>query len=134
MKKNESLLNEEEKVNTEDCGCGSDCECNDTAGCDCGCEGHDEDLGETTITMTDAEGNEFEFMLYDEVLYNEETYLLLLTLDEEDPELVIVKVVMGEDGTDSLMSVDEEEFDNVFAEYERLCEEEEDDEEYEDEV
>lgn len=114
------------------CDCGCSCGCSDDSDdCDCGC-GHDHDdedtNGETTITMTDAEGNEYEFMLYDEIEYKDDTYLLLITLDEEEPELVIVKVVPGEDGNDALMSVDEEEYDKVFAEYERICEEEEENE------
>lgn len=94
---------------------------------------HDENEEQTTITMTDSEGNEYEFMIYDELIYKEETYLLLLTLDDEEPELVIVKVILSQDGADSLMSVDEDEFDEVFAEYERLCDEEEEDEELEEE-
>jgi len=109
-----------------DCGCDSDCACDESD--DCACDQTDEMNGETTITMTDAEGNEYEFMLYDEIEYNDESYLLLITSDEEEPELVIVKVVPGEDGNDALMSVDEEEYDRVFAEYEKICEEEEDDE------
>lgn len=109
-----------------DCGCDSDCGCDEAD--DCGCDSGDEMNGETTITMTDAEGNEYEFMLYDEIEYNDESYLLLITSDDEEPELVIVKVVPGEDGNDALMSVDEDEYDKVFAEYERICEEEEDDE------
>ncbi len=93
----------------------------------CGCEKEDFD-GETTITMTDAEGNEYEFMLFDEFDYKDETYLLLMTLEDEEPELVIVKVVESDDDNDSLVSVDEDEYDEVFAEYQRLCEEEDDDE------
>ena len=84
--------------------------------------------GETTITMMDDEGNEYEFMIYDEFDYNEETYLLLMTMDEEEPELVIVKVVEGEDSVDSLVSIDEDEYDEIYTEYMRICEEEYDDE------
>ncbi|MDD2392610.1 MAG: DUF1292 domain-containing protein [Eubacteriales bacterium] len=102
--------------------------CDDEDCCECGAEDLD---GETTITMTDAEGNEYEFMLFDEFDYNEETYLLLMTIDDEEPELVIVKVVEGDDENDSLISVDEDEYDEVFAEYQRLCEEEDD---YEDDL
>lgn len=109
-----------------DCGCDSDCGCDEAD--ECGCDSGEDVNGETTITMTDAEGNEYEFMLYDEIDYNDESYLLLITSDDEEPELVIVKVVPGEDGNDALMSVDEDEYDKVFAEYERICEEEEDDE------
>ena len=111
-----------------DCGCDKECNCEDSDDCNCSSDQADEMNGETTITMTDADGNEYEFMLYDEIDYNDESYLLLITSDEEEPELVIVKVVPGEDGNDALMSVDEEEYDRVFAEYERICEEEEDDE------
>jgi uncharacterized protein YrzB (UPF0473 family) len=120
----------EEYLADHDCGCTDkdDCDCSDDC-CDCG---HDHDHGdtdsETTITMTDAEGNEYEFMLYDEFDYKEETYLLLMTLDDKEPELVIVKVVEGDDDNDSLMSVDDEEYDEVFAEYQRLCDEEDEDE------
>ncbi len=118
-------------------GCGCDDKEEKCGGCDCGCGCDDSECGgdqvdnmngETTITMTDAEGNEYEFILYDEIDYNDESYLLLITSDEEEPELVIVKVVPGEDGNDALMSVDEDEYDKVFAEYERICAEEEDDE------
>ncbi|MHB1452788.1 MAG: DUF1292 domain-containing protein [Saccharofermentanales bacterium] len=110
-----------------DCADKGDCGCTDHADCDCGCD--DDDMNnETTITMTDAEGNEYEFMLYDEFDYKEDTYLLLMTLDEKEPELVIVKVVEGDDDNDSLMSVDDDEYDEVFAEYQRLCDEEDEDE------
>jgi uncharacterized protein YrzB (UPF0473 family) len=105
--------------------CGCDCNCDEDGSCDCD---HSAEGEETTIVMTDSDGKEYEFMLYDEIQYNEETYLLLLTRDDEDPELVIVKVVEGEDGNDSLVSVDEEEFDQVFAEYECLCDETQEDE------
>ena len=94
-------------------------------------EGMDEDV---TITMTDEAGNEYEFVLFDEFDYKDDTYLLLTTVDEEEPELVIVKVIAGEDEIDMLISIDEEEFDEVFAEYQRLVEEEgydEDDDEEE---
>lgn len=107
----------------EDCGCEDNTDC---------CEGHgDEDFleGETTITMSDSDGNEYEFILHDEVQLDDETYLLMITPDDEEPELVIVRVAVDRDGNDTLVSVDEDEFDRVFEEYERLCEEEEEDEE-----
>lgn len=104
---------------------------NELNGCDCddidceGCDYKDDDLeGETTIVMSDAEGNEYEFMLYDEFDFKDQTYLLLMTMDDDDPELVIVKVVEDEDEVDTLMSVDDDEYDEVFEEYLRICEEE----------
>ena len=112
-----------------DCGCDDVCDCDESEDGECECGSQTDDMnGETSITMTDAEGNEYEFMLYDEIDYKDDSYLLLITSDDEEPELVIVKVVPGEDGNDALMSVDEEEYDRVFAEYERICEEEEEDE------
>ena len=105
-----------------------ECCCDDENCCGCGGE---ENEGETTITMTDAEGNEYEFMLFDEFDYKDDTYLLLMTMDDDEPELVIVKVVTGDDDNDSLISVDEDEYDEVFAEYQRLVEEEDD---YEDDL
>lgn len=103
----------------------------DNCGCedmDCDSCGYEDDgfEGETTIVMSDAEGNEYEFLLYDEFMYNDQTFLLLMTVEEADPELVIVKVVEGEDNVDTLVSIDEEEYDEVFAEYLRICEEEDD--------
>jgi len=53
--------------------------------------------------------------------------------DEEEPEMVITRVVTMDDGTEGLMSLDDDEYDRVYAEYERLCEEDEEDEEEDDE-
>ena len=60
-------------------------------------------------------------------------YCVLVTMDENDPELVITKVVSLEDGSEGLMSLDDEEYDRVYAEYERLCEEEDEGDEDADE-
>jgi uncharacterized protein YrzB (UPF0473 family) len=122
------------------CCCGSDnegdddCDCNSDCGCGCdGCgEGHDHDKG--IITMTDTEtGQEYSFILADDFVYKDEHYCVLVTADDNDqePEMVITRVVTMEDGTEGLMSLDDDEYDQVYAEYERLCEE--DDEEEDDE-
>ncbi|MBN1891495.1 MAG: DUF1292 domain-containing protein [Clostridiales bacterium] len=77
-----------------------------------------------TLTMVDAEtGEEYQFAVVDDFDYKDQEYCVLVTVDEEDPELVITKVVELDDGEEGLMSLDEEEADEVYAEYDRLCEE-----------
>lgn len=124
----------------EACCCGSDnendddCDCN--SGCGCGCDGcgEEHDHGAGVITMTDTEtGQEYSFIMADDFIYQDEHYCVLVTADDDDqePEMVITRVVTMEDGTEGLMSLDDDEYDQVYAEYERLCEE--DDEEEDDE-
>lgn len=121
------------------CCCGDqeeeNCNCEDHGGCDCGHDhdhDHDHDHGSATIVMTDAEtGEEYTFMIVDDFPFEDEHFCVLITTDEEEPEMVITKVVTMEDGTEGLMSLSEEEYDKVYAEYERLCED--DDYEIEDE-
>jgi hypothetical protein len=121
---NDEKLGIEDLDEMEGCDCGSDC-CDDEG---CGC-GHDHS-GNGVITMTDSEtGEEYTFIMADDFAYEDEHYCVLLTTDENEPEMVITKVVAMEDGTEGLMSLSEDDYDRVFAEYERLCEEED----YEDE-
>lgn len=112
----------QEDGNDENCNCEED-------GCDCG-----HDHGQATIVMTDAEtGEDYTFVIADDFPFENDHYCVLITTDEEEPEMVITKVVAMEDGTEGLKSLTEDEYDRVYAEYERLCEEEdyevEDDEE-----
>ena len=97
---------------------------NHEQGCDCGADGDEmfsDDL--MKITMADAEtGEEYEFTIVDDFEYKGSTYCVLVTLDDEDPELVITKEVVGDDGEEGLMSLDEDEADEIYAEYDRLCE------------
>ncbi len=119
--------------NDQDCGCDN----KEQDGCSCGCDcGHDHDHGSGVITMTDTEtGEEYSFVLADDFVYQDEHYCVLITADEdeEEPEMVITRVVTMDDGTEGLMSLDDDEYDRVYAEYERLCEEDEEDEEEDDE-
>jgi Protein of unknown function (DUF1292) len=99
------------------CGCGHD-ECKD----DCSEEGTNEE--QAIITMVDAEtGEEYQFSVVDDFEFKDQAYCVLVTIDEDEPELVITKVVQLEDGEEGLMSLDEEEADEIYAEYDRLCEE-----------
>jgi hypothetical protein len=108
-----------------------------TDNCDCGCDscGDNEDFGESVITMTDTEtGEEYNFTVADDFIFEEEHYCVLVTMDDEsDPEMVITKVVAMEDGSEGLMSLDDAEYDRIYAEYERICEEETDEDEDSDE-
>lgn len=132
------MFNEEEKS----CCCGSDCEDTKEETCGCGCEDIKEETcgcddqessGEGVITMTDTEtGEEYTFIIADDFSIEDDHYCVLVTMDEKDPELVITKVVTLEDGSEGLMSLDDEEYDRVYAEYERLCEEDEDEDADED--
>jgi hypothetical protein len=113
------------------CKCGHDhdeavddaCGC----GCDCGCD----ESGESIITMTDTEtGEEYSFVIADDFSFEDEHYCVLVTMDDEsEPEMIITRVVTMEDGTEGLMSLDESEYERVYAEYERICEEETDEDE-----
>ncbi|NLC84384.1 MAG: DUF1292 domain-containing protein [Ruminococcaceae bacterium] len=126
---------ENEKVcgtGCEEGGCSCEEETNDSCGCGCGCG--DEAGGEGVITMTDTEtGEEYSFVIADDFAIEDDHYCVLVTMDENDPELVITKVVTLEDGSEGLMSLDDEEYDRVYTEYERLCEEEDEGDEDADE-
>lgn len=117
------------------CGCGCGCGEEEKAieACDCGCDcgGEDNDQGDSIITMTDTEtGEEYSFVIADDFAFEDEHYCVLVTMDDEtEPEMVITKVVTLEDGTEGLMSLDDSEYDRVYAEYERLCEEDTDEDE-----
>lgn len=95
---------------------------------------HHEDEEPAVITMVDEETNEeFEFIIADDFEFEGEVYCVLVTQDE-DPEAVIVRVVTLDDGSEGFQSLDDEEFDRVAAEYDRLVDEANfDDEDEEDE-
>lgn len=61
------------------------------------------------LELTDEDGNEVEFELVDSVDYEGEEYLILLPMEEEDPEVVILKVVTDGKGNESYVTVDTEE-------------------------
>jgi hypothetical protein len=113
------------------CGCGEEEKAIEACDCGCDCSGEDNDQGDSIITMTDTEtGEEYSFVIADDFAFEDEHYCVLVTMDDEtEPEMVITKVVTLEDGTEGLMSLDDSEYDRVYAEYERLCEEDTDEDE-----
>ncbi|MEG1254562.1 DUF1292 domain-containing protein [Clostridium sp.] len=76
------------------------------------------------ITLTDSETKEkVELQVVEDLTIDDNHYLILAPLDEED-EAYVYKVI-GEGNTASYEMVeDEEEFDKVVAEYDRIFEEE----------
>ena len=79
--------------------------------------------------MVDEEtGEEYEFIQVDEFDFEDNIYCLLLPAEDEEIGAVFVRVEETEDGSETLISLEEDEFDRVFEEYERLCEEFEDEE------
>jgi hypothetical protein len=122
------MFDEDEKT----CDCGHDHEEKEgsSCGCDCGC-GDENEMGDSVITMTDTEtGEEYSFVIADDFAFEDEHYCVLVTMDEEaEPEMIITRVVTMEDGTEGLMSLDDSENDRVYAEYERICEEDTDEDE-----
>lgn len=61
------------------------------------------------LELTDEDGNEVAFEIVDSVDYEGDEYLILLPLEEEDPEVVILKVVPDGKGNESFVTVDTEE-------------------------
>ncbi len=125
---------EDNKLHTHEheeggCCCGHDHDTKASEGCSCG---HDHDGDDSAlVTMVDEEtGEEYTFEMVDSIELDGETYCLLATVDEE-PEAVFVKVVTMEDGTEGLMSLDDEEFDRVSAAYDSMIDEDDEDEEEE---
>lgn len=68
------------------------------------------------ISLTDEEGNEVEFELIDSVDYEGAEYLILLPPDDEAAEVVILEVEPHDDGTETYVTVANE--DTLFAVYE----------------
>ena len=61
------------------------------------------------LELTDEDGNEVEFELIDSVDYNGVEYLILLPPEEEASEVVILEVEPHKDGTESYLTVSDEE-------------------------
>jgi len=91
------------------------------------------EFGSDYITIVDEEGNEFELELLDTLEYKDEIYMSFLpaniNLDEENPEMIILKVI-EEDGEEILSTLDsDEELNEVYDKFmEQLFEENPDDE------
>ncbi len=68
------------------------------------------------LSLTDEEGNEVELELVDSVDYEGKEYLILLPPEEEAAEVIILEVEPHADGTETYLTIDDEEVLNaVFA-------------------
>ena len=73
-------------------------------------------------------GEEFQFAYIDNFDFNDKKYAVLLTMDEEDPEMVIFEEIEDADGEITIASLDEADEDAVYDYYDSLCDEYFDDE------
>ncbi|MCR5617161.1 MAG: DUF1292 domain-containing protein [Clostridiales bacterium] len=88
----------------------------------------DDDM-DNVITLKDEEtGEEFEFAYIDNFEFNDKKYCVLLTMDDEDPEMVIFEEIEDENGEITISSLDEKDEDPVYDYYDSLCDEYLDDE------
>jgi len=90
-----------------------------------------EDERDDIVVMVDEDGEEVEFEHIDTIEMNGNEYVILAPLEEEDAddqdeeEVIILKVEHGEDGEDSFVTIeDEDELDEVFNEFQARMEEE----------
>ncbi|MBP3796535.1 MAG: DUF1292 domain-containing protein [Ruminococcus sp.] len=65
-------------------------------------------MNDNIVTLNDEFGNEVQFEFLDLVEYNGEEYIVLLPADDEDGEVVILKVEELDDDKDSYTSVEDE--------------------------
>ena len=73
------------------------------------------DEQENYITLTDDNGEDISFEVLDTVSLEGHTYAVLLPFDDEDGEVVILEVILSEDG-DEFISVDDDELlEEVYA-------------------
>lgn len=88
-----------------------------------------EEFGPNFITVTDEDGNDIELELVDSLVYNGTPYLSFFPAesDEEEPGLIILKVI-EENGEELLSTPDtDEELNEVYDRFmEQLFAEEED--------
>lgn len=89
-----------------------------------------DEFGPDFITVTDEDGNDIELEFVDSLVYNGTPYLSFFPAesDEEEPELVILKVI-EENGEELLSTPDsDEELTEVYDRFmEQLFSEDEDD-------
>jgi len=78
------------------------------------------------VTLKDEEtGEELQFAMVDGFDYNDKSYAVLITLEEneEDAEMVILEEIEGEGDEILLQSLDESIEDEIYDYYDQLCEE-----------
>ena len=87
---------------------------------------------ENIVVLVDEDGEEVEFEHIDTVEMNDNEYVVLAPLDnddqdqeDEDEEVIILKIEHSEDGEESFVTIeDDDELDDVFNEFQNRMEEE----------
>jgi hypothetical protein len=102
---------------------------------DCGSyeEGVDELFDEDAyVVLTDTEtGEDYSFIMADTFSHNGEEYCVLVDpaeSDEDEMSLFFMKFVVGDDGEEVLVGLDDEEDERVYEAYQTLLDEECDEE------
>jgi uncharacterized protein YrzB (UPF0473 family) len=86
------------------------------------------------VLIDESTGKEIEFQYLMTVDYKDDEYVCLVPADEkaandEDEQVVIMKIVRGKDGEEQLMTIeDDEEYEAVFERMQEMLDEEECDE------
>ncbi len=78
------------------------------------------------VTLVDEEtGEQFQFILVDNFDYKNKKYCVLVTLDDEDTEMIIAEEVTDENGEISIVTLGDEdkEVDEIYDYYDSLCDE-----------
>jgi len=83
------------------------------------------------VVLVDEDGEEVEFEHIDTIEMNGNEYVVLIPLeediddDQEDEEVIILKIEHGEDGDDTFVTIeDDDELEEVFNEFQARLEEE----------
>ncbi len=91
---------------------------------------HLEEQDDNIIILTDEEGQDVEFQYVTTLERDGSEYVVLMLLDQEeadedDGEVVILKIETDEDGEDFYVSIDDDELsDSLFEEFIELIEDE----------
>jgi len=88
----------------------------------------EEDMDNIVKLKDEETGEEFEFAYIDNFEYNDKHYCVLLTVDEEEPEMIIFEENEDENGEITISSLEEADEDAVYDYYDSLCDEYLDDE------
>jgi uncharacterized protein YrzB (UPF0473 family) len=84
------------------------------------------DNQENIVSLMDDKGNEVDFEVIATLSFKENDYAILMPLDAEEDAAYIFRIDNDDIGEEILVPIeDDDEFDEVREEYERLMEEEE---------
>ncbi len=79
----------------------------------------DENMEESTITLTDEDGKETNFEVIGTFEVDNNQYIALIPVDGEEDECVLLKISTDENGEEMLITIDDdEEFEKAAAAFE----------------